>query len=112
LAPDQQLGSEIVRALQAADHTAVVTVAQRLVLDHPHTSHPDVHTNCSDGNSSSRASASRLPGLGAIHFLQKPFPRDDFVDLAQALLSPTSKAALLLTARDPQLYCPEAPITL
>jgi hypothetical protein len=53
-----------------------------------------------------------LPGLGAIHFLEKPFPRDDFVDLAQALLSSTSKAALLLSARDPQLYCPEAPITL
>ena len=30
-------------------------------------------------------------GLGAIHFLEKPFPRGDFVDLAQALLDPSSK---------------------
>src|SRR4249919_3299989 len=28
-------------------------------------------------------------GLGAIHFLEKPFPHDDFVDLVQALLSPS-----------------------
>jgi DNA-binding response OmpR family regulator len=27
-------------------------------------------------------------GLGAIHFLEKPFPHTDFVDLVQALLSP------------------------
>ncbi len=31
-------------------------------------------------------------GLGAIHFLEKPFPRADFVDLAQALLDPSSKS--------------------
>src|SRR3954452_12358552 len=29
-------------------------------------------------------------GLGAIHFLEKPFPHGDFVDLVQALLSPSS----------------------
>ena len=28
--------------------------------------------------------------LGAVHFLEKPFPHDDFVDLVQALLSPAS----------------------
>src|SRR5205814_178992 len=28
-------------------------------------------------------------GLGAIHFLEKPFPHADFVDLVQALLSPS-----------------------
>jgi DNA-binding response OmpR family regulator len=28
-------------------------------------------------------------GLGAIHFLEKPFPHGDFVDLVQALLSPS-----------------------
>ena len=28
--------------------------------------------------------------LGAIHFLEKPFPHSDFVDLVQALLSPSS----------------------
>ena len=27
-------------------------------------------------------------GLGAIHFLEKPFPHADFVDLVQALLRP------------------------
>jgi DNA-binding response OmpR family regulator len=31
-------------------------------------------------------------GLGAIHFLEKPFPHDDFVDLVQALLRPASSA--------------------
>ena len=31
-------------------------------------------------------------GLGAIHFLEKPFPHGDFVDLVQALLSPSSQA--------------------
>jgi len=30
-------------------------------------------------------------GLGAIHFLEKPFPHDDFVDLVQALLSPSGE---------------------
>ncbi len=30
-------------------------------------------------------------GLGAIHFLEKPFPRADFVDLVQALLQPSGK---------------------
>src|SRR5947209_4736151 len=29
-------------------------------------------------------------GLGAIHFLEKPFPHGDFVDLVQALLSPAT----------------------
>ncbi len=28
--------------------------------------------------------------LGAIHFLEKPFPHEDFVDLVQALLSPSA----------------------
>src|SRR5712692_924369 len=31
-------------------------------------------------------------GLGAIHFLEKPFPHVDFVDLVHALLRPSSKA--------------------
>ncbi|PYJ07293.1 MAG: hypothetical protein DMF06_16115, partial [Verrucomicrobia bacterium] len=31
----------------------------------------------------------RAAGLGAIHFLEKPFPHDDFVVLVQALLSPS-----------------------
>ncbi|HMG06028.1 MAG TPA: response regulator, partial [Chthoniobacterales bacterium] len=30
-------------------------------------------------------------GLGAIHFLEKPFPHGDFVDLVQALLSPSGE---------------------
>jgi DNA-binding response OmpR family regulator len=30
-------------------------------------------------------------GLGAIHFLEKPFPHGDFVDLVQALLSPSNE---------------------
>ena len=32
----------------------------------------------------------RAAGIGAIHFLEKPFPHNDFVDLVQALLRPSA----------------------
>ncbi|MEP6955301.1 MAG: response regulator [Chthoniobacterales bacterium] len=35
----------------------------------------------------------RAAGLGAIHFLEKPFPHDDFVTLAGALLQPNGPSA-------------------
>jgi hypothetical protein len=73
LAPDQQLGSEIVSALQAADPTAVVTVAQRLVLDHLYTSHPDVRANYSDGNSSFRAAPAGCRDLVRFTFWKSHF---------------------------------------
>ena len=39
-------------------------------------------------------------GVGAIHFLEKPFPHDDFVDLVQALLRPSTKAESLKNFRE------------
>jgi DNA-binding response OmpR family regulator len=38
------------------------------------------------------AQREQAAGLGAIHFLEKPFPHSDFVDLVQALLRPSSEA--------------------
>src|SRR5882762_7584304 len=38
------------------------------------------------------AQREQAAGLGAIHFLEKPFPHGDFVDLVEALLRPSSKA--------------------
>ncbi len=37
------------------------------------------------------AARERAAGIGAIHFLEKPFPHGDFVDLVQALLRPSTK---------------------
>lgn len=37
------------------------------------------------------AARERVAGLGAIHFLEKPFPHTDFVDLVQALLQPSGR---------------------
>jgi DNA-binding response OmpR family regulator len=39
-----------------------------------------------------RAEREHVAGLGAIHFLEKPFPRADFITLAEALLLPSSEA--------------------
>ena len=39
-----------------------------------------------------QAHREQAKGLGAIHFLEKPFPRDDFADLVQALFDPSSKS--------------------
>ena len=35
------------------------------------------------------AQREQMSGLGAIHFLEKPFPRADFITLTEALLAPT-----------------------
>ena len=118
LAPDQQLTSAIVTALNEAAPGKQVDVAhsleeaQRLVvgarpilfvldvdatydlgqefLYDLRTSHPDARAIV--------LTAIHLPayreqaaGLGAIHFLEKPFPHRDFVDLVQALLQPSGK---------------------
>jgi len=119
LEPDEQLASAISAALQEAAPGAQVDIAhsleeaQRLVLGAKpdlfvldidatydlgqeflydlRTSHPnaraiiltDVHL---------AAQREQAAGLGAIHFLEKPFPHGDFVDLVEALLRPSSKA--------------------
>jgi len=118
LEPDGELGSKIVAALNEVAPDAHVQVAhsleeaQHLVLDERpdlfvldvdatydlgqeflydlRTSHPTARaiiltaTHLADFRE-------QAAGLGAIHFLEKPFPHEDFVDLVEALLHPSSK---------------------
>jgi DNA-binding response OmpR family regulator len=118
LEPSEQLASDIVAALHQAVPEAQVKVArsleeaQRLVLD----AKPDLFVldvdaaydlgqeflydlRTSHANAKAiiltaihlQAHREQAKGLGAIHFLEKPFPRDDFADLVQALFDPSSK---------------------
>ena len=117
LEPDESLASKILAALREAARAAQVDVAhnleeaQRLVLnDRPdlfvldvdavpdlgqeflydlRTSHPRARAIVLTGVHFA-AHRERAAGLGAIHFLEKPFPHGDFVDLVQALLSPAT----------------------
>lgn len=118
LEPEEDLATRIVAALHEAAPAAQVDLARNLeeaqflvMNDRPdlfvldvdaapdlgqdflydlRTSHPnaraivltDVHL---------AAHRERAAGLGAIHFLEKPFPHDDFVALVGALLSPSSE---------------------
>jgi DNA-binding response OmpR family regulator len=118
LEPEEDLASKILAALREAAPSAQVDLARNLeeaqflvMNDRPdlfvldvdavpdlgqdflydlRTSHPnaraivltDVHL---------AAHRERAAGLGAIHFLEKPFPHADFVDLVQALLSPSGE---------------------
>ncbi len=115
LAPDEQLASAIDAALREAHPSAQIEIAknleeaQRLVVNlRPdlfvldvdatsdlgqeflydlRTSHPKARAIVLSGIhlATQRAQAA---GLGAIHFLEKPFPHDDFVALAGAFLQP------------------------
>ncbi|MEY2560757.1 MAG: hypothetical protein QOG51_1172 [Verrucomicrobiota bacterium] len=118
LEPDENLASKIRAALQEAAPSAQVDLApnleeaQRLVMsDKPdlfvldvdavpdlgqeflydlRTSHPNARAIVLTGTHFA-AHREQAAGLGAIHFLEKPFPHGDFVDLVAALLSPSSK---------------------
>jgi DNA-binding response OmpR family regulator len=118
LEPDENLASKIRAALREAAPSAQVDLAhnleeaQRLVLsDKPdlfvldvdavpdlgqeflydlRTSHPNARAIVLTGTHFA-AHREQAAGLGAIHFLEKPFPHGDFVDLVAALLSPSSK---------------------
>ena len=118
LEPDENLASKIRAALQEAAPSAQVDLAhnleeaQRLVMsDKPdlfvldvdavpdlgqeflydlRTSHPNARAIVLTGTHFA-AHREQAAGLGAIHFLEKPFPHGDFVDLVPALLSPSSK---------------------
>jgi DNA-binding response OmpR family regulator len=119
LEPDEQLVSAISAALQEAAPGAQVDIArsleeaQRLVLGTEpdlfvldidatydlgqeflydlRTSHPNARAIILTGVQLT-AQREQAAGLGAIHFLEKPFPHNDFVDLVEALLRPSSKA--------------------
>ncbi|MEN3370704.1 MAG: hypothetical protein V7609_2847 [Verrucomicrobiota bacterium] len=118
LEPDENLASKIRAALEEAAPSAQVDLApnleeaQRLVMsDKPdlfvldvdvvpdlgqeflydlRTSHPNARAIVLTGTHFA-AHREQAAGLGAIHFLEKPFPHGDFVDLVAALLSPSSK---------------------
>jgi DNA-binding response OmpR family regulator len=115
LEPDAQLASAITNALKEAspgahvDLTRSLEEAQRLVvgirpdlfvldvdasydlgqefLYDLRTSHPDARAIIITAIHLA-AHREQAAGLGAIHFLEKPFPHGDFVDLVQALLRP------------------------
>ena len=71
------------------DADAVPDVGQEFLYD-LRTSHPHARAIVLTGTHFA-AHREQAAGLGAIHFLEKPFPHGDFVDLVQALLSPSSK---------------------
>ena len=115
LEPDEQLASAILNALHEiapvaiVDRTTSLEEAQRMALGTKpdlfvldvdaapdlaqeflfdlRTSHPNARAVILTGVQLT-AARERAAGLGAIHFLEKPFPHADFVDLAQALLRP------------------------
>lgn len=118
LEPEENLASKMLAALREAAPAAQVDVAhnleeaQRLVLNaRPdlfvldvdavpdlgqeflydlRTSHPNARAIVLTGVHFAAAHREHAAGLGAIHFLEKPFPHGDFVDLVQALLSPAT----------------------
>ncbi len=118
LAPDEHLASEITSALDEAAPAAHVLMASSLgeaqelvrhdkpdlfVLDVDasydlgqeflydlRTSHPNARAIILTAIHLA-AHREQAAGLGAIHFLEKPFPRADFVDLVQALLQPSGQ---------------------
>jgi DNA-binding response OmpR family regulator len=67
------------------DADAVPDVGQEFLYD-LRTSHPNARAVVLTGGHFA-AHQEQAAGLGAIHFLEKPFPHGDFVVLAQALLS-------------------------
>jgi DNA-binding response OmpR family regulator len=118
LEPEGDLASKILAALREAAPDAQVDFArnleeaQRLLMnDRPdlfvldmdtvpdlgqdflydlRTSHPNARAIVLTGVHLA-AYLEQAAGLGAIHFFEKPFPHADFVDLVQALLSPSGK---------------------
>lgn len=118
LEPDEQLTSKILSALREVAPDAAVDIArsleeaQRMVLGAKpelfvldvdatydlgqeflydlRTSHPNARAIILTAVHLA-AARERAAGLGAIHFLEKPFPHSDFVDLVQALLRPSNR---------------------
>ena len=118
LEPEEGLSAKILAALREAAPSAQVDLARNLeeaqflvMNDRPdlfvldvdavpdlgqdflydlRTSHPNARAIVLTGVHLA-AHRERAAGLGAIHFLEKPFPHADFVDLVQALLSPSGE---------------------
>ena len=119
LEPDENLAAEIIAAVEeaapgtSAARAASLGEAQQLVVDQKpalfvldvdtthdlaqefiydlRTSHPDARAIILTAIHFA-AQREQVAGLGAIHFLEKPFPRADFIMLAEALLAPAEKS--------------------
>ena len=119
LEPDEKVALEILSALEEAAPGTKARVAQslgeaqRLVIDQKpvlfvldvdatydmaqefiydlRTSHPTARAIILTATHFS-AEREQVAGLGAIHFLEKPFPRADFITLVEALLLPSGEA--------------------
>ncbi|HEY3663106.1 MAG TPA: response regulator [Chthoniobacterales bacterium] len=77
-------------ALFVLDVDATYDLAQEFIYD-LRTSHPDARAIILTAIHFA-AQREQVAGLGAIHFLEKPFPRADFITLVEALLAPADKA--------------------
>src|SRR5207248_1922919 len=116
LEPDLDLAEQIRNALREAASSAEVDVAPTLAQAHEiilrakpdlfvldidavpdigqeflydlRTSHPNARAIVLTGGHLA-SHQEQVAGLGAIHFLEKPFPHGDFVALVEALLSPS-----------------------
>ena len=119
LEPDEKVAAEIISALDEARPGTKAAVAnslgeaQQLVVDQKpalfvldvdatydlgqefiydlRTSHPNARAIILTAIHFT-AQREQVAGLGAIHFLEKPFPRADFMALVEALLAPGGKA--------------------
>lgn len=118
LEADEQLAAEILGAVEAAApgtvaaRAASLGEAQQLVVDQKpalfvldvdttdnpaqefiydlRTSHPDARAIILTATHFA-AQREQVAGLGAIHFLEKPFPRADFMTLVETLLAPADQ---------------------
>src|SRR5262249_34209877 len=85
----QQLVIEQKPALFVLDVDTSYDMAQEFIYD-LRTSHPNARAIILTAIHFS-AQRDQVAGLGAIHFLEKPFPRADFIVLVEALLTPASQ---------------------
>lgn len=90
LAEAQHLVVDQKPALFVLDVDATYDLAQEFIYD-LRTSHPDARAIILTAIHFA-AQREQVAGLGAIHFLEKPFPRGDFVTLVEALFLPGGKA--------------------
>ena len=86
----QQLVVDQKPALFVLDVDATYDLGQEFIYD-LRTSHPNARAIILTAIHFT-AQREQVAGLGAIHFLEKPFPRADFMALVEALLAPGDKA--------------------
>jgi DNA-binding response OmpR family regulator len=94
VAPTLEQAGDVILELRpdlfVLDIEAVPDLGQEFLYD-LRTSHPNARAIVLTG-AHLAAHREQAAGLGAIHFLEKPFPHSDFVALVEALLSPSSQA--------------------